>query len=70
VVAIEVGRVDAVAVLVDPVVGDVGRARVDSGVGVVAVGRAADAVLVGVAFDLLAARTGTAGRLPGRRRSS
>ena len=43
-----------VAVLVDPVVGHVGRARPDPRVGVVAVGRPADAVAVGVALDLLA----------------
>ena len=55
--------VGARAVLVDPVVGDVDRARVDRRVGVVAVGGQAHAVAVGVALDLLAgdARVGVVG---------
>ena len=53
-VAVAVDRVDAVAVLVDPVVGDVDGARVDGRVRVVAIGRPADAVAVRVALDLLA----------------
>ena len=62
-VAVEVRRVGAGAVLVDAVVRDVDRAGVDRGVGVVAVGRAAHAVAVGVALDLLArdARVGVVG---------
>ena len=53
-VAVEVDGVDARAVLVDAVVRDVDGAGVDARVGVVAVGREADAVEVRVALDLLA----------------
>ena len=52
-VAVGLGGVAAGAVLVDPVVGDVGGARADRGLGVVAVGGPPDAVAVGVALDLL-----------------
>ena len=57
---VEVRGVGAGAVLVDAVVGRVDGAGVDRGVGVVAVGGAADAVAVGVALDLLARDAGVA----------
>ena len=59
-VVVEVGRVGARAVLVDAVVGRVGGAGADPRVRVVAVGGPADAVAVGVAFDLLAGAAGVA----------